>query len=97
MVAKIVGYCNDLMMILQYNENLGGSSLMNDPAAEALKDGPLLVPGPLKLIDANNKETVIERKWVALCRCGQSSNKPLCDGTHSKAGFKAPEANLFKP
>lgn len=64
---------------------------------ETMKDGPNLVPGPLKLVDAQGKETLIDRKWVALCRCGQSSNKPLCDGTHSKIGFKSVEAKFYKP
>lgn len=64
---------------------------------ETMKDGPNLVPGPLKLVDAQGKETLIDRKWVALCRCGQSNNKPLCDGTHSKIGFKADEAKFYKP
>jgi CDGSH-type Zn-finger protein len=32
---------------------------------------------------------------VALCRCGSSSNKPYCDGTHTRIGFKA-EANEIK-
>jgi len=27
---------------------------------------------------------------VALCRCGASSNKPYCDGTHRQIGFQAP-------
>lgn len=27
---------------------------------------------------------------VALCRCGQSSKKPLCDGTHRTVNFRAP-------
>lgn len=70
---------------------------MADPSVEVLKDGPVLVPGPLKLSDVQGQETLIDRKWVALCRCGQSSNKPLCDGTHSKVGFQAGEVKFYKP
>lgn len=70
---------------------------MSEPIIEAKKDGPNLVKGPLKLIDASGKETLLDRPWVALCRCGQSNNKPLCDGTHGKVGFKADEAKFYKP
>ncbi len=70
---------------------------MSELVVETMKDGPNLIPGPVKLIDVDGKETLIDRKWVALCRCGQSSNKPLCDGTHSKVGFKASEAKFYKP
>ncbi len=70
---------------------------MSELIVETMKDGPNLIPGPVKLIDVNGQETVIDRKWVALCRCGQSSNKPLCDGTHSKVSFKASEAKFYKP
>ncbi len=31
---------------------------------------------------------------MALCRCGQSSKKPMCDGSHHRVGFKAPGAKL---
>jgi 3-dehydroquinate dehydratase-2 len=76
------------------SQHQGGSS-MAEPIVEAKKDGPNLVKGPLKLIDSSGKETVIDRPWVALCRCGQSNNKPFCDGTHSKIGFKADGAKFF--
>lgn len=69
---------------------------MNEPIVEAKKDGPYLVKGPLKLVDTSGKETVIDRPWAAFCRCGQSRNKPLCDGTHSKIGFQADAVKLFK-
>lgn len=52
-------------------------------------DGPLAVTGDFELMDA--KGTVVARGNAAwLCRCGGSGNKPFCDGTHKKAGFKAP-------
>jgi CDGSH-type Zn-finger protein len=58
----------------------------------ASKDGPYLVTGPATLIDVDGNETKLDRKTVALCRCGGSQNKPFCDGTHSKTGFEAAEA-----
>lgn len=37
----------------------------------------------------------IDGKFVAeLCRCGHSNTKPVCDGSHRAAGFKAPKAEL---
>jgi CDGSH-type Zn-finger protein len=59
---------------------------------KALKDGPLEVSGGAKLVDFNGKEyaeSAIEPLY--LCRCGQSKNKPFCDGSHKDAGFKAEE------
>ncbi len=34
-------------------------------------------------------EEVIEKARVSICRCGHSSNKPFCDGSHKGSGFKA--------
>jgi CDGSH-type Zn-finger protein len=54
------------------------------------RDGPLLVRGPVRLQDQNGGEIVVDREVVALCRCGKSRAKPLCDGTHKLVDFRAP-------
>lgn len=51
-----------------------------------IKDGPLTFRGHLRLHDKLGKECVKMRG--SLCRCGQSANKPFCDGSHERAGFK---------
>ena len=49
-------------------------------------DGPLFVSGrvPVSRSDGTRLET---RNRVTLCRCGESKDKPLCDGGHLAAGF----------
>jgi CDGSH-type Zn-finger protein len=56
-------------------------------------NGPYRVEGPVRLLDANGNEFDLTGKpAISLCRCGASTNKPFCDGTHSKIGFQAAEA-----
>lgn len=63
-----------------------------DVRITAKENGPYLVTGPITLTDADGTEyDVSERKTVALCRCGGSTKKPFCDGTHSRTGFAAAE------
>lgn len=52
-------------------------------------NGPLLVEGNLEVCSGTGR-TINRVSKCALCRCGQSANKPYCDGTHNKIGFKAP-------
>ncbi len=55
---------------------------------KARKDGPYLVTGVCVLTD--HEGTVIETKEnFALCRCGASTNKPFCDGSHKQVGFSS--------
>jgi CDGSH-type Zn-finger protein len=54
-------------------------------------NGPYLVKGPLRLIDADGHEFQVAGDTIALCRCGGSTKKPFCDGTHSKIGFQGAE------
>ena len=51
--------------------------------------GPLVVRGPVLVTDAEGGEFRIRHKNVVLCRCGASRNKPFCDGSHAKIGFRA--------
>jgi CDGSH-type Zn-finger protein len=59
----------------------------------ARPNGPYLVEGEIELYDpAGNRVETAGKPKVALCRCGGSTTKPFCDGTHSKIGFQAAEA-----
>jgi CDGSH-type Zn-finger protein len=57
-------------------------------------NGPLVVDGDFKLTDAAGNEIPIVKR--ALCRCGGSTMKPFCDGTHSKIGFQGAMAAVEK-
>ncbi len=58
-------------------------------AIQPAPNGPLLLSGPIEIVTGTGK-TVNRTASTALCRCGQSGNKPYCDGTHAKVGFQAP-------
>ena len=62
---------------------------MADVTITPRDNGPYLVRGPVKLVDVEGNEFEVQGEAIALCRCGHSSNKPLCDGTHRKVNFQA--------
>lgn len=66
---------------------------MADVEIKVRESGPYKVTGPVTLIDADGNSYALgeEGEPIALCRCGGSTTKPFCDGTHSKAGFEAAE------
>lgn len=53
--------------------------------------------GPLRITGANfvikdgkgNSYDLAGRSTIALCRCGNSNNKPFCDGSHNRVGFQS--------
>ena len=53
------------------------------------RDGPLIVRGHFRILDAEGREIDPGRGTVALCRCGRSAIKPFCDGSHTVTGFRA--------
>ena len=58
-------------------------------------NGPYRVSGPVTVIDADGNEYDLaphtKKGTIVLCRCGGSTTKPFCDGTHSELGFCAAE------
>jgi CDGSH-type Zn-finger protein/uncharacterized Fe-S cluster protein YjdI len=52
-------------------------------------DGPLYLRGNIEIQNAEG-ETILEDTRAALCRCGASDNKPLCDNSHEEIDFEAP-------
>ena len=71
-----------------------GETGMDKPGAEGeltikpIEDGPLMFSGGLTIRNSSGREA-----WhgdrVALCRCGESANKPFCDGAHKRVGFSS--------
>jgi len=60
--------------------------LIEDPEQNA--SGPIWVRGGVKITSADGF-VYEQRNRVTLCRCGESANKPFCDGTHAHIGFRA--------
>lgn len=56
-------------------------------------NGPYVIDGPFVLVDHEGNRFTLpaDKPLVALCRCGQSGNRPFCDGTHKTCGFAAAE------
>lgn len=68
---------------------------MSEPNVEVFENGPIFIKGPMKYVDAAGEEQLLERKNIALCRCGNSSEKPFCDGTHNEIGWNAVGGDFF--
>lgn len=79
----------------RHDGSLGESRLAKDPASESPKlrivpsaDGPLLLKGAVEIRDASG-EMAYRGSKTALCRCGRSENKPFCDGSHARTGWRS--------
>jgi CDGSH-type Zn-finger protein len=64
---------------------------MSDVTIRIRDNGPLLVEGAVRLIDAQGNAFTLpaDKPAIAFCRCGHSANKPFCDGSHRTSGFQS--------
>jgi CDGSH-type Zn-finger protein len=84
--------------------------VVKPPKIVISKDGPYVISGgvPLSVATIVPNPEGLSWEWAlgpkfqtrteyTLCRCGQSKNKPFCDGTHSKVGFQGDETATRRP
>lgn len=63
------------------------NEMSNPVEITILKNGPAICKGSIVIKDADGK-VIQQGAKAALCRCGGSENKPLCDGTHARIDFQ---------
>ena len=61
---------------------------MADVKIQITKNGPVLVSGTVEFVDADGNPITAAKQPAALCRCGHSSSKPFCDGSHRRNNFQ---------
>ena len=62
---------------------------MADSEITVSNNGPLRIKGSFTIQDSEgNTYDLAGRDVLSLCRCGNSENKPFCDGSHNRAGFR---------
>jgi uncharacterized Fe-S cluster protein YjdI len=94
-IMKVIDTCPSRALLYLKNESLSPRKSRKKPKKrikfariEILKDGPAIVSGNFVLRDADKKIIRLKTEKAAICRCGASHKKPLCDGTHRSIGFK---------
>jgi CDGSH-type Zn-finger protein len=58
-----------------------------EPEIGVFRNGPLFVRGGVRVVGADGEAYEVRNRQT-LCRCGYSQNKPFCDGSHSRVGFR---------
>ncbi len=62
---------------------------MPDTKITVANDGSIRIEGDFEIFDQQGQKFGLGgRKAIGLCRCGQSQNKPFCDGAHARTGFQ---------
>ena len=90
-VARVVARCPTGS--LHFERHDGGAPEPVPPGNTVLvsRNGPTYLRGDIELVDERGDVRLRDTR-VALCRCGLSQNKPLCDNAHRDAGFREPGA-----
>jgi CDGSH-type Zn-finger protein/uncharacterized Fe-S cluster protein YjdI len=88
-LAEVIGRCPTGALGLVRKDGAAVQSAAQAAVFTVAPDGPLYARGNIEVTSADGRVLLADTR-VALCRCGQSENKPLCDGSHARVGFKDP-------
>jgi uncharacterized Fe-S cluster protein YjdI len=89
-IATVIQKCPSGALRYERLDN-GEAEQADIPSISFAKDGPIYIRGDIKLTDEQG-EVIFQGARIALCRCGESKNKPFCDRSHL-AGFEAAAVN----
>jgi hypothetical protein len=93
LVEHVAGHCPGGRLVAKDRKTGSALEPKLDPSIGLVQDtakkisGPLWVRGGIPVVGADGVSYEV-RNRQALCRCGASSNKPFCDGSHASIGFK---------
>jgi len=85
-IVKTVNQCPSGALSIKGADKQTESESDSSVSIKVFEDGPMLVKGEVTLTMSDGVEKHVTNP--ALCRCGESANKPFCDGSHSKVKFK---------
>ncbi|MEQ8476284.1 (4Fe-4S)-binding protein [Fulvivirga sp.] len=81
-----VNKCPSGALSAYVNSEKSKEEVMSKIKIQVFENGPLRVTGDLEITHKDGSSEVKETA-ASFCRCGHSSNKPFCDGSHKKEGF----------
>ncbi|MGK2964571.1 MAG: (4Fe-4S)-binding protein [Tepidiformaceae bacterium] len=89
-IAQVVEACPSGALQYQRLDGAPGESPDENVTVRPKRNGPLYLRGRLNIVDGEGVTRSATR--LALCRCGQSGNKPFCDNTHLRVGWQSDPA-----
>ena len=85
-IARVVGHCPTGALHFERTDGGTPESVPETNLALVTRQGPIYLRGDIEVMDESGALRLADTR-VAVCRCGQSANKPLCDGAHLATGF----------
>jgi uncharacterized Fe-S cluster protein YjdI len=87
LIAQVNKCPSGALSYYKNDEPIVASEIQSESIVEVAKNGPLLVYGNVEVKKQDGSKEH-KHKVTAFCRCGASTNKPYCDGSHVKIGFR---------